>query len=67
LLRTATSVVVDPSSVDSDSFAERAAGEIFFFGKVKIEFSENVLACGVKECIKAVLFLKIRPHGSSIA
>jgi hypothetical protein len=26
LLRTATSVVVDPLSVDSDSFAERAAG-----------------------------------------
>ena len=36
-------------------------------GKVWIEFSENVLTCGLKEGIKAVRMLKIRPHGSSMA
>jgi hypothetical protein len=29
--------------------------------------SDKLLTCGLKEGIKAVLFLRVRPHGSSMA
>jgi hypothetical protein len=36
-------------------------------GRFRFHFQKKMLTCGLKEDIKAFLFLRVRPHGSSIA
>jgi hypothetical protein len=36
-------------------------------GKAKISFSEKLLTCELKKGIKAVRFMRVRSHGSSMA